>query len=230
MLGCGVCRGFWGSVSSQCGSPVTVWGLQTDLGSHRWGSLGVHSRPLGLHRCSLGVSRGFRLTQVSQVVTRCHLLTPHPSLLSPGTPGGCGGGVAMVTIPPCPPPPDVQKFPLRMKDNDLLVTELYRDPSEDAVTALSVYLTPKSSKGHLLHVLITSSRSSATSSRSLSPPRPPWHFHRFLVTSSKSSSSSGPLCHLVDVLGTSSRPSSPPRPPWHLLEVLVTSKATLALP
>uniref|UniRef100_A0A8D0GZD2 SH3KBP1 binding protein 1 n=1 Tax=Sphenodon punctatus TaxID=8508 RepID=A0A8D0GZD2_SPHPU len=32
-----------------------------------------------------------------------------------------------------------------MKDNDLLVTELYRDPSEDAVTALSVYLTPKSS-------------------------------------------------------------------------------------
>ncbi|NXS51031.1 SHKB1 protein, partial [Balaeniceps rex] len=36
---------------------------------------------------------------------------------------------------------DVQKFPLRMKDNDLLVTELYRDPTEDAVTALSVYLT-----------------------------------------------------------------------------------------
>ncbi|KAF7235346.1 SH3KBP1-binding protein 1 [Varanus komodoensis] len=41
---------------------------------------------------------------------------------------------------------DVQKFPLRMKDNDLLVTELYRDPSEDAITALSVYLTPKSSE------------------------------------------------------------------------------------
>ncbi|XP_030074158.1 SH3KBP1-binding protein 1 [Microcaecilia unicolor] len=40
---------------------------------------------------------------------------------------------------------DVQKFPLRMKDNDLLVTELYRDPSEDAITALSVYLTPKTS-------------------------------------------------------------------------------------
>ncbi|XP_077174846.1 SH3KBP1-binding protein 1 isoform X2 [Paroedura picta] len=40
---------------------------------------------------------------------------------------------------------DVQKFPLRMKDNDLLVTELYRDPSEEAVTALSVYLTPKNS-------------------------------------------------------------------------------------
>ncbi|EHB00447.1 BTB/POZ domain-containing protein KCTD3 [Heterocephalus glaber] len=40
---------------------------------------------------------------------------------------------------------DMQKFPLRMKDNDLLVTELYHDPSNDAVTALSVYLTPKTS-------------------------------------------------------------------------------------
>ena len=42
---------------------------------------------------------------------------------------------------------DMQKFPLRMKDNDLLVTELYHDPGiNDAVTALSVYLTPKTSK------------------------------------------------------------------------------------
>ena len=40
---------------------------------------------------------------------------------------------------------DMQKFPLRMKDNDLLVTELYKDPSEDMVTSLSVYLTPKTS-------------------------------------------------------------------------------------
>ncbi|XP_077866824.1 BTB/POZ domain-containing protein KCTD3-like [Saccoglossus kowalevskii] len=39
---------------------------------------------------------------------------------------------------------DMQKFPLRMKDNDLLVTELYHDPSNDAITALSVYMTPKS--------------------------------------------------------------------------------------
>ncbi|GMS80024.1 hypothetical protein PENTCL1PPCAC_2199, partial [Pristionchus entomophagus] len=38
---------------------------------------------------------------------------------------------------------DMQKFPLRMKDNDLLVTELYRDPNGDAITAISVYLTPK---------------------------------------------------------------------------------------
>jgi len=38
---------------------------------------------------------------------------------------------------------DMQKFPLRIKDNDLLVTELYKDASGDAITALSVYLTPK---------------------------------------------------------------------------------------
>lgn len=40
----------------------------------------------------------------------------------------------------------MQKFPLRMKDNDLLVTELYRDPSHDIITAISVYLTPKTSE------------------------------------------------------------------------------------
>ncbi|NWW95784.1 SHKB1 protein, partial [Rhynochetos jubatus] len=53
--------------------------------------------------------------------------------------GDAGGGAR-------PPPASprtlyVQKFPLRMKDNDLLVTELYRDPAGDAVTALSLYLT-----------------------------------------------------------------------------------------
>ena len=41
---------------------------------------------------------------------------------------------------------DMQKFPLRMKDNDLLVTELYRNPLPEAITSISVYLTPKTSK------------------------------------------------------------------------------------
>lgn len=41
---------------------------------------------------------------------------------------------------------DMQKFPLRMKDNDLLVTELYKDPTGDRITALSVYLTPKANQ------------------------------------------------------------------------------------
>lgn len=40
---------------------------------------------------------------------------------------------------------DMQKFPLRLKDNDLLITELYRDHSCSPITALSVYLTPKNS-------------------------------------------------------------------------------------
>jgi len=44
----------------------------------------------------------------------------------------------------------MQKFPLRMKDNDLLITELYKDPSGDRITALSVYLTPKTGKSPYL--------------------------------------------------------------------------------
>ncbi|KRX64240.1 BTB/POZ domain-containing protein KCTD3 [Trichinella sp. T9] len=44
---------------------------------------------------------------------------------------------------------DMQKFPLRMKDNDLLVMELHRDPLGDAITAVNIYLTPKSkTAGH----------------------------------------------------------------------------------
>ena len=41
---------------------------------------------------------------------------------------------------------DMEKFPLRMKDNDLLVTELFKDPQGDSITALSVYLTPRASR------------------------------------------------------------------------------------
>ena len=50
----------------------------------------------------------------------------------------------------------MQKFPLRMKDNDLLVTELYHDPSNDKITAISVYLTPKTSKFSLFINIIFS--------------------------------------------------------------------------
>ena len=45
-------------------------------------------------------------------------------------------------FPPLPLCADMEKFPLRMKDNDLLVTELFQDPSHDPITSLSVYLTP----------------------------------------------------------------------------------------
>ena len=35
-------------------------------------------------------------------------------------------------------PLDMEKFPLRMKDNDLPITQLLKEP----ITSLSVYLTP----------------------------------------------------------------------------------------
>ncbi|TGZ47686.1 hypothetical protein CRM22_011033 [Opisthorchis felineus] len=38
---------------------------------------------------------------------------------------------------------NIQKFPLRIGDNDLLVTEIYRDPLQDPITALSVHFTHK---------------------------------------------------------------------------------------
>eukprot|EP00730_Choanoeca_flexa_P008524 TRINITY_DN12498_c1_g7_i6.p1 TRINITY_DN12498_c1_g7~~TRINITY_DN12498_c1_g7_i6.p1 ORF type:complete len:650 (+),score=93.97 TRINITY_DN12498_c1_g7_i6:85-2034(+) len=36
---------------------------------------------------------------------------------------------------------DLEKFPLRLKDNDLLVSSLYTDPNREAITAMSVYET-----------------------------------------------------------------------------------------
>ncbi|KAL5255272.1 hypothetical protein ACHWQZ_G014617 [Mnemiopsis leidyi] len=45
---------------------------------------------------------------------------------------------------------DMAKFPLRMKDNDLLVSKLYCDPERNkgiSITAISVYLTPKQCVG-----------------------------------------------------------------------------------
>ena len=46
---------------------------------------------------------------------------------------GCGDGAIYYV--------DLEKFPLRMKDNDLLVGHFYSDPAAEAITALSVYLT-----------------------------------------------------------------------------------------
>jgi len=55
---------------------------------------------------------------------------------------GCRNGSICLT--------DMQKFPLRMKDNDLLISELYKDVNEHAVTALSVYGSPTTSRATLL--------------------------------------------------------------------------------
>ena len=37
---------------------------------------------------------------------------------------------------------DMEKFPVRMKDNDLLVTELFEDPNKEPITALGVFCPP----------------------------------------------------------------------------------------
>ena len=37
---------------------------------------------------------------------------------------------------------DMEKFPVRMKDNDLLVTEMFQDPFREAITALSIFMPP----------------------------------------------------------------------------------------
>jgi hypothetical protein len=37
---------------------------------------------------------------------------------------------------------DMEKFPVRMKDNDLLVTEMFEDPNKDPITALSIFCQP----------------------------------------------------------------------------------------
>jgi len=36
---------------------------------------------------------------------------------------------------------DMQKFPLRMKDNDLLINEIYQDPESEEISTISSYLT-----------------------------------------------------------------------------------------
>ena len=36
----------------------------------------------------------------------------------------------------------MEKFPVRMKDNDLLVTEMFEDPNKDPITALSIFYQP----------------------------------------------------------------------------------------
>jgi hypothetical protein len=37
---------------------------------------------------------------------------------------------------------DMEKFPVRMKDNDLLVSELFQDPFMEPITALSIFMPP----------------------------------------------------------------------------------------
>uniref|UniRef100_A0A2I2ZX69 BTB/POZ domain-containing protein KCTD3 n=1 Tax=Gorilla gorilla gorilla TaxID=9595 RepID=A0A2I2ZX69_GORGO len=105
-------------VAAATGSEILLWALQLIATSHT-GRIGVWN----------AVTKHWQVQEV-QPITSYDAAGSFLLL-------GCNNGSIYYV--------DVQKFPLRMKDNDLLVSELYRDPAEDGVTALSVYLTPKTS-------------------------------------------------------------------------------------
>ncbi|XP_021934384.1 BTB/POZ domain-containing protein KCTD3 isoform X3 [Zootermopsis nevadensis] len=131
-------------VAISYGSQVRLWGVSEDGTRTNVGTFNLHVRVEYLFFI------GSQLVALSPTgkIGVWHAMTQHwqiqdvVPIASFDTAGsflllGCNNG-AIYYI-------DMQKFPLRMKDNDLLVTELYRDPSNDPITAISVYLTPKTS-------------------------------------------------------------------------------------
>nr|KAF6411720.1 SH3KBP1 binding protein 1 [Rousettus aegyptiacus] len=106
-------------VAAATSSEILLWALQAEGGGSEIGRIGVWN----------AVTKHWQVQEV-QPITSYDAAGSFLLL-------GCNNGSIYYV--------DVQKFPLRMKDNDLLVSELYRDPAEDGVTALSVYLTPKTS-------------------------------------------------------------------------------------
>ena len=57
---------------------------------------------------------------------------------------GCGDG-SIYSV-------DLEKFPLRMKDNDLLVNHLHADPDSEGISALSVYSTASAGADKCLEI------------------------------------------------------------------------------
>ncbi|XP_063221701.1 BTB/POZ domain-containing protein KCTD3 isoform X2 [Bacillus rossius redtenbacheri] len=131
-------------VAISYGSSVRLWGVSEDGARTNVGTFNLHVRVEYLFFI------GSQLVALSPTgkIGVWHAMTQHwqiqdvVPIASFDTAGsflllGCNNGSIYYI--------DMQKFPLRMKDNDLLVTELYRDPSNDPITAISVYLTPKTS-------------------------------------------------------------------------------------
>ncbi|XP_022248778.1 BTB/POZ domain-containing protein KCTD3-like isoform X1 [Limulus polyphemus] len=128
-----------------CGPQVRLWGLSEDGARADIGTFNLNvpvdylffigSQLVALsHTGKVGVWHAMtQHWQIQDVVPIASFDTAGSFLLL-----GCNNGSIYYI--------DMQKFPLRMKDNDLLVTELYRDPSFDVITAISVYLTPKTTK------------------------------------------------------------------------------------
>ncbi|XP_008055461.1 SH3KBP1-binding protein 1 [Carlito syrichta] len=131
-------------VAAATGSEILLWALQEEGGDSEIGvfHLGVPVEALFFVGNQLIATSHTGRIGVWNAVTKHWQVQEVQPITSYDAAGsflllGCNNGSIYYV--------DVQKFPLRMKDNDLLVSELYRDPAEDGVTALSVYLTPKTS-------------------------------------------------------------------------------------
>uniref|UniRef100_A0A182PNL2 BTB/POZ domain-containing protein KCTD3 n=1 Tax=Anopheles epiroticus TaxID=199890 RepID=A0A182PNL2_9DIPT len=129
-------------VAISCGSQIRLWGISEDGSKIEVGTFNLHVRVeylffIGSQLVALSSSGKIGVWHAMTQHWQIQDLVP---ILSFDTAGsflllGCNNGSIYYI--------DMQKFPLRMKDNDLLVTELYKDPSNDHITAISVYLTPK---------------------------------------------------------------------------------------
>ncbi|XP_050068659.1 SH3KBP1-binding protein 1 [Anopheles maculipalpis] len=129
-------------VAISYGSQIRLWGISEDGSKAEVGTFNLHVRVeylffIGSQLVALSSSGKIGVWHAMTQHWQIQDLVP---ILSFDTAGsflllGCNNGSIYYI--------DMQKFPLRMKDNDLLVTELYKDPSNDHITAISVYLTPK---------------------------------------------------------------------------------------
>ncbi|XP_055679813.1 BTB/POZ domain-containing protein KCTD3 [Lutzomyia longipalpis] len=129
-------------VAISCGSQIRLWGISEDGAKTEVGTFNLKVRVeylffIGSQLVALSSSGKIGVWHAMTQHWQIQDLVP---ILSFDTAGsflllGCNNGSIYYI--------DMQKFPLRMKDNDLLVTELYKDPSNDHITAISVYLTPK---------------------------------------------------------------------------------------
>uniref|UniRef100_A0A182IQ59 BTB/POZ domain-containing protein KCTD3 n=1 Tax=Anopheles atroparvus TaxID=41427 RepID=A0A182IQ59_ANOAO len=129
-------------VAISYGSQIRLWGISEDGSKTEVGTFNLHVRVeylffIGSQLVALSSSGKIGVWHAMTQHWQIQDLVP---ILSFDTAGsflllGCNNGSIYYI--------DMQKFPLRMKDNDLLVTELYKDPSNDHITAISVYLTPK---------------------------------------------------------------------------------------
>lgn len=86
---------------------------------------------------------------VRNAVTQAWQLQDMKAILSHDRAGsmlllGCGDGCIYYI--------DLEKFPLRMKDNDLLVNHLHSDPAGEGITALSVYMSSSAAADKCLEI------------------------------------------------------------------------------